>query len=205
MSEDATHPPALVAVGVTGNEIGVYVVDVQRGATTKLPVDGGLTAWGMTENGDSLLFSAGRNQLFIRAMDGSGTQVPVLTFPDWTPLATLSAWGPWIAFTGRFGGVMQRIGVAHRDSMGLVRPLSSAPREESVPAISPDGKWLAFTSVEDGREQVFVTAFPIPGGRLPVSTNSVAWPSWRRDSRTIYFQQGNRIMAADFDGAPSPR
>ena len=89
--------------------------------------------------------------------------------------------------------------------MGRVRPLSTAPHEENAPAISPDGKWLAFTSLEDGREQVLVTAFPIPGGRFPVSTNGGAWPSWRRDSRTIYFQQNNRIMAADFDGAPTPR
>ena len=197
----------LVVAGPTGNEVGAYVYDVERGSTTRLPVDGRLTATGMTRDGDSLIFSTGQNQLFIRAMDGSGAQVPLLRLTDWTPSVTISAWGPWIVFPGRTGGAggLRHIGVAHRDSMGRVRPLSTVPHEENAPAISPDGKWLAFTSLEDGREQVLVTAFPIPGGRFPVSTNGGAWPSWRRDSRTIYFQQNNRIMAADFDGAPTPR
>jgi Tol biopolymer transport system component len=64
---------------------------------------------------------------------------------------------------------------------------------------SPDGRWVAYTSNESGRQEVYVASFPVPSRKWPVSTNGGLLPRWRGDGREIfYFDAGNsRVMAAD--------
>ncbi len=53
--------------------------------------------------------------------------------------------------------------------------------------LSPDGRWLAYSSTESGREQIYVTHFPSAGGRWQVSQNGGTYPTWRGDTKEIYF------------------
>ena len=70
---------------------------------------------------------------------------------------------------------------------------------------SPDGRWVAYTSNESGRQEVYVASFPVPRSKWPVSTAGGLLPRWRGDGREIfYFEVGNsRVMAAEVtsDGA----
>lgn len=100
---------------------------------------------------------------------------------------------------------MANIGVAHRDSLGAVRAYAATPFDERDPAISPDGRWMSYTSAENGRADVFVSAFPVPKGRYLVSTNGGSDASLGKDSRTIYFQNDQRfIYAATFATGEPP-
>jgi Tol biopolymer transport system component len=86
------------------------------------------------------------------------------------------------------------------------------PFHEALARISPDGRWLAYTSNESGKEDVYVTRFPKPGGKWLVSTNGGSFPVWRRDGRELfYFAPDGRLMAVPVDvgvgfspGAPIP-
>jgi Tol biopolymer transport system component len=167
-------------------------------------VTGLLRAVAWSQRGDSVLYSQNGDQIFVRAADGSGAPVRALQLRDWSVVGRMSAWGPWIAFSSQTGTNTRQIGVAHRDSMGLVRALGKIGTEEQDPAISPDGRWLAFTSRENGRDEVFVTSFPVPGGRLQVSLGGGDYATWARDGRTLYFQERNQIMAASFTPGPTP-
>jgi len=63
-------------------------------------------------------------------------------------------------------------------------------------ALSPDGRWLAYTSDETGRAQVVVQPFPDPsGGRWQVSRAGGAYPRWRRDGRELYYVENNALVA----------
>ena len=53
--------------------------------------------------------------------------------------------------------------------------------------LSPDGRWLAYTSTESGREEVYVTHFPSGEGRWQVSQTSGTFPTWRSDSKEIFY------------------
>ena len=53
--------------------------------------------------------------------------------------------------------------------------------------LSPDGRWLAYSSTESGREEVYVTHFPSGQGKWQVSQNGGTFPTWRGDSREIWF------------------
>ncbi len=175
-----------------------YVFDVQRGALTRVAIDGRLSAIGWASGGDSILYSANRGELWVRAIDGSGSARKALDLQGWSFSGRMSAWGSWVAFSSQQGTETRRVGVVHRDSASKVRMIGSMNVGESDPTISPDGKWLAFTSNQNGRDDVFVTSFPEPGGRFVVSLGGGSDATWARDARTLYFQQGNQIMAASF-------
>src|ERR1035438_9502037 len=53
--------------------------------------------------------------------------------------------------------------------------------------LSSDGRWLAYSSTESGREEVYVTHFPSGAGKWQVSQTGGTFPVWREDSKEIYF------------------
>jgi Tol biopolymer transport system component/predicted Ser/Thr protein kinase len=59
--------------------------------------------------------------------------------------------------------------------------------DERNPQVSPDGKWIAYSSNETGRSEVYVRPFPEGSGRIQVSVNGGVFPRWRRDGRELYF------------------
>ena len=56
--------------------------------------------------------------------------------------------------------------------------------------VSPDGKWIAFTSTLTGRREIYVQPFPSGSGRWQISpdaNNGGDWPRWRRDSQELFY------------------
>ena len=59
-------------------------------------------------------------------------------------------------------------------------PLQPTQFDDTVPMISPDGRWLAWAGNDSGRWEVYVTSFP-SGGRKWQISNDGDWPRWSRD------------------------
>ncbi|MBA3894742.1 MAG: PD40 domain-containing protein [Gemmatimonadales bacterium] len=77
------------------------------------------------------------------------------------------------------------------------RPVAaSSTAIETMPRLSPDGRWIAFTTDESGRNEVVVQPFPGPGGRVQVSANGGTEPVWSRDGRRLFYRGDGRLMAA---------
>jgi Tol biopolymer transport system component len=183
------------------------LLDVTRNVTTRAPVDGAVTAVGWTATGDSIIYQTTPRDFYVRAADGSGVPTPVLSIRDWTSRADgIAAWGSYIAFAGTRTGSTANvdIGVAHRDSLGAVRAYTTSAATESEPAISPDGKWLTYTSTDNGRVEVWVSAFPVPSGRYLVSTGGGRTSQWSSDSRTIFYVFRASVFSASFTPGPTP-
>ena len=65
--------------------------------------------------------------------------------------------------------------------------LDSAAREGS-PALSPDGRWLAYKSTESGTEEVYVRPFPdTQSARWQISTNGGSHPDWSADGSELFY------------------
>jgi eukaryotic-like serine/threonine-protein kinase len=66
--------------------------------------------------------------------------------------------------------------------------------------LSPDGRWLAFSSADSGRPDVYVISFPEPDHRQPISTNGGVQPLWN-DSGTelFYLDPAGRVMSVSID------
>jgi Tol biopolymer transport system component/DNA-binding winged helix-turn-helix (wHTH) protein len=67
----------------------------------------------------------------------------------------------------------------------------------TYPQISPDGRRLAYTSDESGREEIYVQSFPALGDKRQVSVGGGKEPRWSSDSHELFFRRGDRMMAVD--------
>ena len=64
--------------------------------------------------------------------------------------------------------------------------LETPSADESEASLSPDARWLAYTTNESGTNQIVVQSFPKPGpGMWHVSTSGGSYPRWRRDGREL--------------------
>jgi Tol biopolymer transport system component len=74
----------------------------------------------------------------------------------------------------------------------------ATPFDESEPAFSPDGRWLAYQSNETGRFEVYVRSFPGPGGRWQVSTAGGEMPTWSPKGNELLFRLDRQVMVAEY-------
>ena len=84
------------------------------------------------------------------------------------------------------GGDLYYAAHPHPDSAAVT--ILNTPFLESVPSVSPDGRWLAYQSNESGQDEVYVRPFPGPGGVRPVSVDGGTGPVWAHNGREIVYQ-----------------
>lgn len=77
------------------------------------------------------------------------------------------------------------------------------PANEGSPRISPDGHWLAYSSEESGKLEIYVLPFPGPGRSYPISTDGGVEPVWSHDGSHLFFRNGNKMMAVDVTTQPA--
>jgi Tol biopolymer transport system component len=84
-----------------------------------------------------------------------------------------------------------------------LRPIANSQAAiETMPRLSPDGRWVAFSTNESGRDEVVVQPFPGPGGRVQVSTGGGTEPVWSRDGRRLFYRGERVLMAAVIQPGP---
>jgi Tol biopolymer transport system component len=78
------------------------------------------------------------------------------------------------------------------------------PFNENGAAISPDGHWLAYTSNETGRNEVYVQPFPSPGAKFQVSTDGGDGAEWNPNGRELSFSTSDsRLMVSEIQTSPA--
>ena len=68
----------------------------------------------------------------------------------------------------------------------------SAPADQMHPNLSPDGRFIAYTSSESGRYEVYVETLPSSDRKWPISTDGGYEPRWRGDGKEIYLPRVRR-------------
>jgi hypothetical protein len=89
------------------------------------------------------------------------------------------------------------------------RPYLATPADERSARISPDGRWVAYTSSESGRDQVYLDSYPQPTRRVAISTAGGVDPVWRGDGRELFYWSEGSLMAVPITtpllgGMPAP-
>ena len=72
-------------------------------------------------------------------------------------------------------------------------------------AISPDGRWIAYTSDESGRPEVWLEPLPISGKRLQLTRNGGSHPQWAPDGAKLYFEQDDQMFQMDIATGGEPK
>jgi dipeptidyl aminopeptidase/acylaminoacyl peptidase len=74
---------------------------------------------------------------------------------------------------------------------------------ERAPRFSPDGKYIAYTSNESGRDEIYVQSFPGPGGRWQISNEGGREVVWSPAGKQLFYRNGDKMMVIDIDGKTS--
>ncbi len=76
------------------------------------------------------------------------------------------------------------------------KPLLQEKYVELQPEISPDGRWMAYTSDESGKYEIYVRPFPeVNKGRWQVSTSGGDTPLWSPNGRELFYRNGDSVVA----------
>jgi len=75
-------------------------------------------------------------------------------------------------------------------------PLLNTPFVQTHPRVSPDGHWLAYSSNDSGEREVYVTAFPVPGPRMRVSSAGGGWARWNPKGGELFYLAPNDDLVA---------
>ena len=92
------------------------------------------------------------------------------------------------------------------DAPDTLRNVLVTPFAEGWPAISPDGKWLAYMSNESRQPEVYVRRLDGAGGRVQVSLDGGTEPVWAASGRELYYrrlqQSNSQLMVATLSFTP---
>jgi dipeptidyl aminopeptidase/acylaminoacyl peptidase len=75
-------------------------------------------------------------------------------------------------------------------------PLLRTSFAETQGHVSPDGRWLAYTSDESGRSEVYVQSFPDLVSKIQVSASGGGDPRWRPDGQELFYIAADRRLIA---------
>ncbi|MGI8620047.1 MAG: protein kinase domain-containing protein [Gemmatimonadaceae bacterium] len=199
-----------VAVGVGGSAsaLNIWIKQLDRGPLTRLTFGGTDRRPVWSPDGRMVAFirdTLTTGIVVMRPADGSGSDRLLLRLPQQIQEVTWSRDGAWIVVrTDNAGpGAGDLVGVRTSGDTTPVT-LAGSAFTELHPAISPDGRWLAYTSNESGRNEVYVRPFPVPSGGLwQVSVGGGGQPRWSADGGEIYFVDSRaQLVSARIRAAP---
>lgn len=150
-------------------------------------------------DGARLIFRAvnsGRPGLFVKEIVGETSEVPV------AELKGIHEPGSWVGARVAFTvlGADSGFDVWVLDTRtGDSAPLLTATPNETEPAYSPDGSWLAYVSDATGRQEVYVTRSDAAGEPLVVSAGGGRTPRWSRNGTKVFYRTGDALFSVEVD------
>lgn len=190
--------------GAGGGNTDIWLYEFSRGASTRLTFDPGLDWFAVwSPDGSRIIFSSGRDgnsNLYQKVSSGAGNEDALLKSDetkyadDWSPDGRFLVYG-----LGRQAGlkVLPLTGDDRKPRPYLETESASQAR------FSPDGRYVAYTSDQSGKNEVYVRPFPTAsGGKWMVSKGGGNQPHWRRDGKELfYISADSKMMAVEVAGA----
>ena len=189
----------------------VWIKSLLNGTSSRFTLGGARRpAW--SSDGVWLAYVSADGRAYRKRSDGRGESEPIVLARD--PPAERSRVGE-IGFAGAADWIVYRVGLLPGGSPDiLAQPWGEEgdPREvaagdfvEWEPAISPNGSWIAYTSNETGRYEVYVAPFPeADAGRWTVSVSGGSEPVWAHSGEEIFYvAPSGELMAAEIRYGPS--
>jgi len=181
-----------------GQAANIWLYDLSREALTRLTFEGNRNrspVW--TPDGKRIAFRSWegpKTNIFWQLADGSGGLERLRTSSEVTTPSSFSADSQLLAFVEGNPATGQDIWVL-RLSDRKAQPFLQTKFNETDPAFSPDGRWLAYRSDKSGRPEIYVQPYPGPGGEWQISTEGGIEPVWNPNGRELFYRSGDKMMA----------
>jgi serine/threonine-protein kinase len=198
-----------VVAHLQGDENDIWVASVDRGTLTRISFNPGedeTPVW--SHDGRTIAWSGSRTDvprgIFRRSADASSSEELIWRLDlhshvrDWTPD------GKSLIFESNDPKTNNDIWRLDLEGSPKATPIVQTPFIEHNSRLSPNGRWLAYSSNESGRDEIYIQPYPQGGSRLIVTTSGGDQPVWSHDGRKIFFQANGAINVIDFADGPQP-
>jgi len=175
----------------------LWTYDFDRGVETRLTSDVGSEFGGVwLPGGRAVVFSADRGgapHLFRKDL-ATGGEEEFLPRGAFQQAQDVSLDGATLAFQqeGERAELLTLPVIGARTPSALLK----SRFDEQDLRFSPDGRWIAFSSNESGRFEVYVAPLPATGGKTRVSAGGAKLPRWSRDGRELFYLSNDRHLVA---------
>jgi Tol biopolymer transport system component len=192
-----------------GENWDVWIYDFSRGTLYPLSSDGQSIAPIWTPDGKQVVFRSYRdgNQLFAQSVDGSGKSELVATLEAFGYPTSCSVDGKEILLVTNDPNPSKRdqdisVLVLEQEEGPCMRPFIRRDLPQRGGVWSPDGRWIAYSSIESRRWDVYVESYPGPGPKILISTEGGSQPVWSHDGKELFYRSSNKMMAVSIETEP---
>jgi len=191
---------AAVSIADFSGSYDIWTIDLARGVKTRVTTGGrGLTMIWSPDSSKVIHYSVNGTALFETSATGAGPDDVLYQSSRPVYADDFSPGSRYLVF--------EELSPDYRYTLWLLSlepgdrkpvPYLRTSSNQSNAQVSPDGKWLAYTSDESGQQQVYVNSFPVAGeARWQVSNGGGNYSRWRRDGKELFYRAPDgRLMAA---------
>jgi len=196
------------------NQADLWVRDLDRGTETRLTTDGAFEFFLMwLPSGNEIVFSRFLQDegVTVRRVAADGSSAAALVVEG---LANgLSPDGRTLVLFRQIEGEAAATSISTPTDIWLVpldgsdeaRPIIQSPARDVPMGVSPDGRFLAYTSDQSGRRELYLTRYPQATGRWQISVNGAAGGYWDPAGGRIYFLEDATFMEVTVEDGAEPR
>lgn len=191
-----------VLLTVAGAIEEIWVYDMRAGTLEQLTFESDNRAPIWMRDGERMTFSsnrAGALNLFVAPAEPGGTAERLTTSDNiqwpgsWSPDGSVLAYVEHHPSTGRDIWLLQY-------DNRRATPFLNSTFDETAPAFSPDGRWVAYVSNQSGRSEVYVRSFANATVVSQVSKDGGSEPVWGRNGEELFYRAGGRLLAVPYAG-----
>jgi Tol biopolymer transport system component len=191
-----------------GGKTDIWIRDLARGVNSRFtfaPGNAFSPSW--SPRGDTVVFASDRDGapgLYEKAASGQGEEKLLLKTDLLTIPTSFTPDGGFLSYYTRDPKTSWDILILPMTGDRKPVPFATGPFNELTPVFSPDGRFLAYTSNESGRNEIYAQSYPGPGGKWQISNAGGTDPHWRADGKELYYRGlDQKLMAVEIGGGES--
>ena len=173
----------------------IWIRDLKRGVSSRLTFGADAFAPVWSPDGRTVLYTKGLD-LYEKPADGRGEERLLLKSDERKVGAAITRDGRTAIYSVRTKDAGWDIATLALTGDAKPVPFLKTQFNELLPALSPDGRYLAYQSNESGRAEVYVQSFPGPGGKWQISSAGGLEPRWRADGAVLYYRAPDQKLMA---------
>ena len=177
----ATDPPTSESLS------DIWIWEIARNTLSRISTTNQASGAVWAPDGRKVCYDNGP-EVLCQAADGSSPAETMFKVDGLRNVKSISSDGKRMFLEVRLPGTSDDIMMATLGPPPEIRGLIQTKYPEWSPVISPDGRWLAYDSLESGRTEVYVRPFPaVDQARWQISVNGGIEPRWSPDGRELFF------------------
>ncbi len=187
-----------------GSDIWVYEIATGRGIRLTFQDENQSPLW--SRDGKSIFYATNTGDVWKvhrRSADGNGEPEELLSAKERHLPYSMHPTEPVLALSTVPSANDSDIVMLSLDDRKIT-PFIKTAFKEDAPKFSPDGRSVAYFSMETGKVQVYIQPWGVAEGtRTPVSSSGGMLPVWARSGNELFFRSGPRLLAVNMAGGGS--